>query len=73
MEEWIRWAVPILLSYIAWEIRHFRMDVAAKVSHSECNRHMEEHKKRIDDMNSEKEKLKLALVNKHPDLVEYLK
>lgn len=48
--EWIRWIGTALLGLIAYEIRGLRRDVQDRVPFSECNWRMDEHSKRLDNL-----------------------
>lgn len=48
--EWIRWIGTALLGWIAYEMRGLRHDVQNRVPFSECNRRMDEHSKRLDNL-----------------------
>ena len=48
--EWIRWIGTALLGWIAYEMRGLRHDVQNRVPFSECNWRMDEHSKRLDNL-----------------------
>ena len=48
--EWIRWVGTAILGWIAYEMRGLRHDVQHRVPYSDCNRRMEEHSRKIDDI-----------------------
>lgn len=48
--EWIRWISTAILGWIAWEMRQLRHDVQHRVPYSDCNRRMNEHKERLEQL-----------------------
>ena len=48
--EWVRWIGTAILGWIAWEMRALRKDVEHRVPFSECNRRMNDHGEKLDDL-----------------------
>lgn len=49
-DEWIRWIGTFLLGWIAYEMRGLRRDIAHRVPYTECNRRMDDHGGRLDEL-----------------------
>lgn len=56
--EWIRWALPILIGYIAWEVRQLRLDMTTRVLRVDCDRRMKQHDDRLNKLEDKAEKNK---------------
>ena len=48
--EWVRWIGTFLLGWIAYEMRGLRKDVAHRVPYTDCNRRMDEHREKLDQL-----------------------
>lgn len=48
--EWVRWIGTFLLGWIAYEMRGLRKDVAHRVPFTDCNRRMDEHREKLDQL-----------------------
>lgn len=48
--EWIRWISTAILGWIAYEMRGLRRDISHRVPYSDCNRRMDEHRDRLDQL-----------------------
>ena len=48
--EWIRWVSTAILGWIAYEMRALRKDVEHRVPFSECNRRMDEHREKLNEL-----------------------
>lgn len=48
--EWIRWISTAILGWIAYEMRGLRRDISHRVPYSDCNRRMDEHRDRLENM-----------------------
>lgn len=59
--EWIRWALPIMLGYIAWEVRQLRLDMASRVLRDDCDRRMKQHDEWLGKLEDKAEKNKLNI------------
>lgn len=59
--EWIRWALPIMLGYIAWEVRQLRLDMTSRVLREDCDRRMKQHDERLNKLEDKAEKNKVSI------------
>lgn len=59
--EWIRWALPIMLGYIAWEVRQLRLDMTSRVLREDCDRRMKQHDERLNKLEDKAEKNKVNI------------
>ena len=48
--EWVRWISTAILGWIAYEMRGLRRDISHRVPYSECNRRMDDHGGRLDEL-----------------------
>ena len=48
--EWVRWIGTFLLGWIAYEMRGLRKDVAHRVPFTDCNRRMDEHREKLEQL-----------------------
>lgn len=48
--EWIRWISTAILGWIAYEMRGLRKDVAHRVPYADCNRRMDEHREKLNEL-----------------------
>lgn len=48
--EWIRWISTAILGWIAYEMRGLRRDISHRVPFSDCNRRMDEHREKLDQL-----------------------
>lgn len=48
--EWIRLISTAILGWIAYEMRGLRKDVAHRVPYADCNRRMDEHRQKLNEL-----------------------
>lgn len=48
--EWIRWVSTAILGWIAYEMRGLRKDIAHRVPYADCNRRMDEHREKLNEL-----------------------
>lgn len=48
--DWIRWISTAILGWIAYEMRGLRKDVSHRVPYVDCNRRMDEHREKLDQL-----------------------
>ena len=48
--EWIRWISTAILGWIAYEMRGLRKDIAHRVPYADCNRRMDEHREKLNEL-----------------------
>lgn len=48
--EWIRWISTAILGWIAYEMRGLRRDISHRVPFSDCNRRMDEHLDKLNEL-----------------------
>lgn len=48
--EWIRLISTAILGWIAYEMRGLRKDVAHRVPYADCNRRMDEHREKLNEL-----------------------
>lgn len=48
--EWIRWVGTAILGWIAYEMRGLRRDISHRVPFSDCNRRMDEHLDKLNEL-----------------------
>ena len=48
--EWIRWISTAILGWIAYEMRGLRHDVQHRVPYIDCNRRMDEHREKLNEL-----------------------
>ena len=48
--EWVRWISTAILGWIAYEMRGLRRDISYRVPYSDCNRRMDEHREKLNEL-----------------------